>query len=162
MAYPDDPLDPRLTEVHRQLCARRLADLRMDYAILDAWNAGVTIRDIAAAARLPQDTVTSKVQSLPTELPPVIEGRLGRRPLEVAARYAVGEISWEQARDDLVSWPYVEEAELPEGFDDSFEVRPGAASEVHDAYSMYGFLAATEYFEISNGIDRHEQADGLE
>lgn len=154
MSYPGrDGLDPRLVELRRNRWAHQLADLRTDYAILDAWNAGATIRDIAAACGLSQDEVTWRVQHRPDQIPPVVAGRHGRRPMEVALRYAVGEITWSQARDDLITWPYQPEAD-DDPLDDGYTFAPGAGSELWLAHTN-DYLSPTEYQEILDALDAH-------
>lgn len=150
-----DDLDPRLVPVRRERWARELAELRLDYAMLDAWNAGATIADIAKSAQKPKDWVTAQVSDLVTEPPPLVEGRVGRRPLEVAYMYALGEISREQFMDELTTWPY--EPEPVMGPYDEYEPEvPGAFQEVFYAYFVNRLVSREECSELQERISAWE------
>lgn len=141
-----DDLDPRLVPVRREQWAHELADLRLGYAMLDAWNAGATIKEISRTARKPEKWVTAEIEDLVSDPPPRVEGRLGRRPLEVIYMHLVGEIDREQLIDELVAWPYEPYPEM--GPYDEYEPdAPGSYQEVTYAESSK-LLSASELSEI--------------
>lgn len=159
MAYVErDSVDPRLYEVRRQAWARDLMELRMRYAIEDAWDAGCTIRDIAAMARLPESDIAARIQQRP-HLPelPRVPGRLGRRPMEVILRYVTGEIPWEMAREDLVEWPYVPQPWEADAEEDIANDVPGSFQEIFVALNLE-MLSYDEYDDLVASI-RDESAD---
>jgi hypothetical protein len=80
------------------------------------------------------------------------EGRLGADPYEIAQRYALGEISWEETLAALASWPY-EEDFAPTDYWDDIGVSPegGFRHTVGRAFDD-GLLSDEEYDAILDAM----------
>lgn len=146
-----DDLDARLKPVRRQRWIRELNRMQMDYSVMDAWNAGATARDIAAASGLREAEITDTITYCTNRPAPDVAGRLGRRPLEVAYRYALGEISKDEMIEDLGTWPY-----LPVADNTNIDppiMTPGSIEDIEDA-SSWDLITTEELDELNRRMDR--------
>lgn len=101
---------------------------------------------IAAELGISQARV-SQIAAEEADLP---EGFSGATPTEIAQRYAVGEISREQAVDELGRWPYAK-SHRPDEYDDAWEPGPGTWADVEDAH-RHGLISDEMYDEA---LDRY-------
>ena len=107
---------------------------------------GLTQNAIAAELGISQGRV-SQIAAEEDDLP---EGFSGATPTEIAQRYAVGEISREQAVDELGRWPYAK-SHRPDEYDDAWEPGPGTWADVEDAH-RHGLISDEMYDEA---LDRY-------
>lgn len=71
------------------------------------------------------------------------DGFSGTTPIEIAQRYAAGEIDEEQAVDELGRWPY-KSSSRPDPYDDSWEPGPGTWADVELA-NQQGLISDEMY-----------------
>ncbi|MEU7187070.1 hypothetical protein [Streptomyces sp. NPDC045369] len=121
-----------------------LAHERTALAALAAADAGASHRAIAATMDISHVAVGALIAKA-RALPPLVEGRVGRSPLDIAMRYAAGEIDRDTLVQALATWPYAPRA-LPVGLPDGGAALPvpGAFDEVRGALE-YGYIDQDVY-----------------
>ncbi|MBF4587983.1 hypothetical protein [Curtobacterium sp. VKM Ac-2887] len=131
------------------VCARgALVDLDRDRIIrLGLRAGGLSQTAIALELGISQARVSQIATKGAADLP---DGFSGASPTEIAQRYAVGEITRDQAVDELGRWPYAE-SHRPSEYDDAWEPGPGTWADVEDAH-RHGLISDEMYDEA---LDRY-------
>jgi hypothetical protein len=103
--HPDQADEAWKVRLSRAAARRARAEAEF-YATVAELGRGVSQSQMATVLHTSQANVSrwaAKGHELAAQIPP---GRLARSGYEVAQRYAVGEISREQMREALISWPW--------------------------------------------------------
>lgn len=144
-----------LKPVARARMIRDLSDLDFKRALVAEINSGTTQQEVARSARMSQAAISQHLKNARTiDFPK--PGFSGSTPLEVCERYAAGQISREQAKEELVVWPYLPIPEPENFFDDGGPVPPGTWDDVIIAADR-GYIDEALYSEI---LEEHD-ARGL-
>lgn len=135
-----------LTPVARTRIIRDLSDLDFKRALVTEINNGATQQEVARSARMSQPAISQHLKhARKIEFPK--PGFSGSTPLEVCERYAAGHISREQAKKELVAWPYLPIPAPDSLVDDGGPVPPGTWDDVIIAADR-GYVDKDLYNEI--------------
>ncbi|MDB6427450.1 hypothetical protein [Curtobacterium sp. 20TX0008] len=127
-ADPEDLFHALLVVKYRA----RLANLDRDRLIRLAVRGGASQTRLGAQLGISQARVSQIAGTADIDAP---DGFSGATPLEIAERYAVGELDEAQTIDELGRWPY-REANRPDPYDDAWEPGPGTWTDVEFANSQ--------------------------
>lgn len=135
--------------------------LRVDYqrALLAAVSSGMTQRELAAVLKVRQPTVQEALERARAEAGEPVPGRHGATPLEVAERYAVGEIDRATMLAELTSWDYQPMAGVEAG-DDLGTYVTGSFDDVVTAVGR-GYLAEEDYDAIVSAHRARREVDDV-
>lgn len=110
----------------------RLANVDRDRLIRLALRGGASQTQLGAQLGISQARVSQIAGTTDLDAP---HGFSGASPLEIAERYAVGELDEAQTIDELSRWPY-RQASRPDPYDDAWEPGPGTWNDVEFANSQ--------------------------
>lgn len=123
----------------------RLANVDRDRLIRLALRRGASQTQLGAQLGISQARVSQIAGTTDLDAP---DGFSGASPLEIAERYAVGELDEAQTIDELSRWPY-REASRPDPYDDAWEPGPGTWNDIEFANSQ-GIITDDMYEAIFN------------
>lgn len=130
-----------MTTMQWEMGALKKARLKKELAELDYRRmlvralAGSSQREVAVALGLSQPSISSALKMAKT-VPMPSEGAQSASPYEVCQRFAVGELTRDEAVAQLIAWPYVRAADMRTSpGDDVMSWPAGTTQEVLEAES---------------------------
>lgn len=142
-------VEPPGQRVRRLRSRRDLLELDIRRELKQYRREGLSEREIAAMAEVSQPTVHKMLQVAARD-PEPLEGFKGATPLEICQRYEAGEFGREELVDQLVRFPYVNDA-ATDGYDWMAVDPPGSWSEISVAIER-GLIDESVYEDVFNRL----------
>ncbi|MDE9363985.1 hypothetical protein PZ938_00050 [Luteipulveratus sp. YIM 133132] len=155
MTVQDRPIgEPvALREVTRATAREAVVGLDVARSLVAAVDgAAVPQTRIARLLGVSPSAVNQRVQAA-RSMPPARPGFSGASPLEIAQRYAAGELEWAQVLEELARWPYEERQMVLDDVTEWNVAGTGDAWSELGIATRRGYLTYEEYGQIQQRVE---------